>query len=128
MNKEVIEDAEVLYRVVRNSSPETFINNKPKAALFMDENGVSVERNGDRDENDIIDTFKARFNCKGRNDYKTSVKISAYDCRKVDTYPTPIHNKKNKFHAEIHDSEQNVLIPMIKAMQLASLCKIVEQA
>ena len=35
-----IEDSEMLYRVVRRSDPDGFIQGRPTAALFMDEKGV----------------------------------------------------------------------------------------
>ena len=41
-----IEDSEMLYRVVRRSDPDGFIQGRPTAALFMDEKGVSVDREG----------------------------------------------------------------------------------
>lgn len=100
MKIDEIEDCEKLYRVVRKSSPDAFINGKPTAALFIDSNGLSVDRDGDRDEKDIIDSFVTRFG--KRNDYGNAVKISAGDCRKIGTYPNPINNHKNRYHAEIH--------------------------
>ena len=56
-----IEDSEMLYRVVRRSDPDGFIHGRPTAALFMDEKGVSVDRDGERCEQEIIETFKKRF-------------------------------------------------------------------
>ena len=35
MDLNVIEEHEMLYRIVRNSYPDAFINNQPTAALFM---------------------------------------------------------------------------------------------
>lgn len=120
MDLNKIEDSEILYRVVRNSDPNGFVNGKPTAALFMDEGGASVDRDGGRNEKDIVDNFRTRF--KKRDDYKTAVKIEAGTCRKVGTYPNPIGNKKNVYHAEIHESENQRVISLLKAMQLANLC------
>lgn len=61
MNENRIEDHEVLYRVVKHSYPDAFIDGKPTSALFMDGGGVSVDRNGERDEDAIIKTLKNVF-------------------------------------------------------------------
>lgn len=118
-----ISDSEMLYRVVRKSFPDGFINGAPTAALFIDAAGASVERDGGRCEQDIICQFIKRFG--RRDDYATAVKLSAADCRSVDTYPNPIGNHKNKFHAEIWDSDKTREISLLKAIKLAKLCQVV---
>ena len=124
MDLNKIEDYEMLYRVVRNSYPDAFIDGKPTAALFMDEKGASVERDGGRSEDEIISMCRSRF--ARRADYKTAVKITAGECREADTYPNPVGNHKNAYHAEIHNSEQVVEISLFKAIQLAARCRVVE--
>lgn len=124
MNKNIIDDNEILYRAIRKSCPNALINGKPSAALFIDENGVSVDRDGGRDEKSIIDSFKERFD-KKMNDYDCSVRIRVKDCRRVGTYVNPIGNKKNVFHAEIHESREVVKISLLKAILLAQECQIV---
>lgn len=121
MDLDNITDSEILYRMVKKSDPDGFINGKPTAALFMDENGASVGRDGGRTEEDIIEKFKWRF--RKKDDYKTAVKISAGECRSVETFPNPIGNHKNPYHAEIWDSEEQQLISLFKAIKLAQLCK-----
>lgn len=124
MDLNKIEDCEILYRVVRNSYPDGFIEGKPTAALFMDDKGASVDRDGGRSEELIVESLQKRF--ERREDYKTSVKITAGECKSINTYPNPIHNHKNIYHAEIHDSTQVVEIGLLKAMQLAAMCRVVE--
>ena len=118
MEKDKIEDTEILYRAVRESNPGAFVDGKPTAALFMDPGGASVDRDGNREEKEIIESFKYRF--KKNNDYKTAVKISAGECRTVGTYPTPVGSKI--FNAEIWDTEEVKLVSLLKAIQLAKLC------
>lgn len=65
MDLNKIEDYEFLYRVVRNSYPDAFVNGKPTAALFMDSDGASVERDGGRSEEVIVAACRSRF---GRRD------------------------------------------------------------
>ena len=116
-----IADSEILYRMVKKFDPNGFINGKPTAALFMDKSGASVDRDGGRSEEEIIENFKWRF--RKKDDYKTSVKISARQCRNSDTFPNPIGNHKNPYHAEIWDSEDERVISLFKAMKLAQLCR-----
>lgn len=125
MDLDKIEDTEILYRVVRESDPDGFISGKPTAALFMDERGASVDRDGERTEQEIVETLKKRFG--RRNDYKTAVKIGAGECRSVEAYPNPIENKKNIYHAEIWESKDEKTVSLLKAIRLARLCKEVHE-
>ena len=123
MDLNKITDEEMLYRVVRKSDPDSFIDGKPTAALFIDAGGASVDRDGGRKETDIIAKFQSRF--KKNEDYCNAVKIQASECRNIGTYPNPIGNKKNKYHAEIHESESEKEVSLLKALQLAQACKVV---
>lgn len=123
MNKNKIDDSEILYRVIRKSYPNTFSRTgKLLGAVFIDPKGASVERDGGRKEPDIIESLKKRFK---NNDYDCSAKITAFGCRKANTFPNPVGNQKNEYHAEIWESETQQEISLAKAMQLASLCTIV---
>lgn len=67
----------MLYRVIIRSQPDTIDNaGRPTSALFKQENGVSVDRDGERDEQDIIGAFKDRFGKR----YKGLVRVGANIC------------------------------------------------
>lgn len=118
MDKDVIENHEILYRTVKKSYPDAFINNMPSPALFMDESGLSVDRDGGREENKIIEKFKARF----KDDYGGAVSVRASECRTIGTQPIAKPSKSNKYHAEIHESEDVVKISQLKALRLSQIC------
>ena len=125
MNLNQIDNSETLFRVVRKSDPNGFIDGKPTAALFIDPRGTSVDRDGGRKESEIIDSFRKRFD--KRDDYGKAVKIGAGTCRAIGTYPNPIGNTRNKYHAEIWESEKEPVISLLKAIRLAAECKMVEE-
>lgn len=125
MNLNQIDNSETLFRVVRKSDPNGFIDGKPTAALFIDPRGTSVDRDGGRKESEIIDSFRKRFD--KRDDYDKAVKIGAGTCRAIGTYLNPIGNTRNKYHAEIWESEKEPVISLLKAIRLAAECKTVEE-
>ena len=68
MTNGVVLDNELLYRVIKRSRPDC-INSKGEVspALFKDKDGVSVDRDGDRTETEVIsfiieNTFPKRAN------------------------------------------------------------------
>lgn len=122
-NKDEILDDEILYRIAKRSDPDAFKDGEPQAALFMDKRGASVDRDGGRPEKDIIDKFQWRF--RKNNEYRATVRIDAGRCRSAGTFLNPIGNLSNQYHAEIWDSEDVVEVSLLKAMQLASMCKVV---
>ena len=126
MRADIIDDDEILYRVVKKSDPDGFIDGKPTAALFIDARGTSVDRDGGREEKKIIESFVKRF--KNSNGISNAVKITAKKSREIGTYPNPIHNKGNIYHAEIHESKDVIQISLVKAIQLAKECIIVSDS
>ena len=59
--EETVQRHELLYRVIKRSQPDSMDEKgRPTSALFKQDNGVSVDRDGDRDEKIIIKTFKER--------------------------------------------------------------------
>ena len=72
--EETVQRHELLYRVIKRSQPDSMDEKgRPTSALFKQDNGVSVDRDGDRDEKIIIKTFKERFDKR----FKGLVKVKA---------------------------------------------------
>lgn len=60
--EETVQRNEMLYRVIKRSQPDSMDEKgRPTSALFKQDNGVSVDRDGSRNEKIIIKTFKERF-------------------------------------------------------------------
>ncbi len=68
---------EVLYRMIKRSQPDAMDENGHlTSALFKQENSVSVDRDGGREEEEIIKKFKDRFDKR----FKGLVKVGAEVC------------------------------------------------
>lgn len=123
MNPSHIDDEEILYRAIVGPQRDLLSQGSPDAALFIDESGLSVDRDGGRCDSEVLRSFSARFHRQGCD---AAVKISAEKCRDAGAYPLATGNRKNKYHAEIHDSKQEVKLSLLKAMKIANLCEIVK--
>lgn len=110
--------SEILYRVVKRSQPDTIDEyGKPTSALFKDDNGVSVDRDGGRVEPEIIDRFKDIFDQR----FKGLVSVGADVCIDNNMAVIPDHC----YHAEIFDDFQKTPLSQLKALILADSCRIV---
>jgi len=117
-----IGDDEKLYRrVIINPNNWDEEENRPSSAVFKDSNGTSVDRAGERTEQQVIDNFKNNY------DLKAIVNVKAGFCRESNTYPiyTPYPPAtENIYHAEIHDSNTEKQISKSKARKLAKNAEI----
>jgi hypothetical protein len=96
----IIADKEILYRAVPNNPIMwKFKMNRPSSAVFKDERGVSVDRDGGRNERQVIDDFNGRMPGRGL------VSIKAKTCREIGTEPVARPLENNIYHAEIYDSD-----------------------
>ena len=126
MDLNYIDDDEMLYRCIRKSDPNVFRDGKPLPGLFFDKKGASVSRDGGREEREILQQLSKKVLKDHKSDWGGCVKIKAKDCRRVETYLAPIGNKKDIFHAEIHESKEEVIISLIKAILLCRYCQVLE--
>src|SRR5690625_3134782 len=121
--KKTIEKHEQLYRKVI-MKPNFWKKDlgKPSSAVFKDSKGVSVDRDGERSECDITETFKERF---GAENMKAIVAITAEFCYEIDTHLVYSPTEDNKYHAEIHASVDKIPLGTSKARKLAKECTII---
>lgn len=117
----VVQREEILYRVIKRSQPDTVDNNgHPTSALFKQEDGVSVDRDGERRESTIIETFKNRFEKR----FKGLVKVQASVC--IDNAMAVIpETKSNIYHAEIFENTNKEPLTQLKALILADSSEMV---
>lgn len=119
--EETVQRNELLYRVVKRSQPDSMDEKgRPTSALFKQDNGVSVDRDGNRNEEVIIKTFKERFDRR----FKGLVKVGANVC--IDNGMAVIpETSSNIYHAEIFENEDKVPLGQLKALILADSSDIV---
>lgn len=115
---EMVERSEILYRAVKRSQPDTIDEHgKPTPALFKDDNGVSVDRDGGRLEDEIVDCFMKRFGQR----FKALFCFGAETCLDNNMAVIPDHD----YHAEIFDDYQKTPLSPLNALILADACKAV---
>lgn len=109
-----ITNNEILYRAIPNQ-PNFWneIENRPTSALFKDAKGVSVDRDGERTEDEILSKL---LQC--RKDYGAG-KIAAEICNSIDLYLKPDKRPENDYHALILASEDKIQISNGKARKLS---------
>lgn len=118
MDKTVVVRSEILYRVVKRSQPDTIDEHgKPTSALFKDDSGVSVDRDGGRSEPEVVDRFKNFFGQR----FKGLVRVGADVC--IDNNMAVIPD--DGYHAEIFDDFQKTPLSQLKALILADSCRVV---
>ena len=120
MLDEEISNEEILYRAVSfNPNLWSTQENRPSSAVFKDSKGVSVDRNGKREESEIIENLKSRF------ELKAILSISALECREIETCPISDPLPDNIYHALILESEDKISISSGKARKLVKKASVV---
>jgi hypothetical protein len=112
-----IQDIELLYRAIHPS----FWNeeeNRPSSALFKDEKGVSVDRDGERNQKDII-----LFLLSDRSGYGAG-NLNAGETRKIGTFLKSSKIPNNNYHALIFESETKIKLSNSKAKSLSRTINI----
>jgi hypothetical protein len=119
MLEEYIENNEFLYRrVILNPNFWDFENNRPSSAIYKDSNGVSVDRQHNRSDKDIIEQYK-------EYPIRAIAKVLTATCRNIETYPIYKPVSDNIYHCEILDAIDKVQISGSKAKKLRDNSEII---
>lgn len=120
MDKDVAR-SETLYRVVKRSQPDSMsADGHPTSALFKQEGGVSVDRDGGRAEEEVICTFKERFTKRFKGLVCVGADICIDHCMAVIPETT-----SNEFHAEIFDNFEKKPLSPLNALILADAARVI---
>lgn len=122
---EHIRDEECLYRAVR-ALPNLWKDkqNRPSSVVFDNPDGVSVDRDGLRQETEIVDRLRETIDPVVG--LRAVIRITAGECREIGTHPVADPREDNAFHAEIHGSDRTIWIPeKAKRRELAKRAQIV---
>lgn len=119
--EETVQRNELLYRVIKRSQPDSMDENgRPTSALFKQDNGVSVDRDGARGEEVIIKTFKNRFDKR----FKGLVKVGANICIDHNMAVIP-ETSSNIYRAEIFENTDKDPLGQLNALILADGSEVV---
>lgn len=121
MLTDTVKDTERLYRAVKRSRPGWLDYGKPTSAMFRDSNGVSVDRDGERDEDDIIDAQKTNFGKR----LKGVTKVGAKNCYDVGATIEAAPSEDNIYHANIWLDLTDKKKEMLQAYMIAQAAEIV---
>lgn len=113
-----IQDNEILYRAIHPSF-WNYEEDRPTSALFKDRKGVSVDRDGNRNENEVIN-----FLLNSRKNFGAG-KLNAGQTRNIGTYLKPDKIPDNDFHALILESDTRILLSNRKAKELSRMINII---
>ncbi len=106
-----ISDPELLYKAIKPLE-HFWKDGYPSSAAFKDSKGLSVDRDGGRPKQEIIDNLKSRF------ETIAIVSVLAKTCREIGTYPVSRPLEANIYHAEIHRSETEISLTSSLAKKL----------
>lgn len=123
MLSEKIQESEELYRAVKRSKPDWLDGrNIPTSAMFKEANGVSVDRDGGRNEPEII-----RFMCDVSfpKRLKGIIKISAEECFLSGCEVKAAPSENNPYHANIFLEASDMRRKNIQALKLAKASKLI---
>lgn len=116
---------EILYRAVKRSKPDWLDDKgKPTSAMFKDENGNSVDRDGERTLEEVVGFMNGGV-FKGR--LKGVVSLNAGECMS-EPYAAEVvaaPSIENPYHANIYTCADNELISPLQALKLADISKVV---
>lgn len=112
---------ELLYRIINpKSSFWDEEKNRPSSGAFKEKEGLSVDRLGQRTEDEAISTLKKRdFNIR------CLCAFSVDFCKRLPAIVLYKPEIDNEFHSEVHDSEEKIILSSSKAKKLAKNSRVI---
>ena len=92
---------------------------RPTSGAFKDRNGLSVDRQGQRQNNDAISQLNSRLPGIG-----AIVSVEYQQCTEIPVLVVYKPLPENEFHSEIHDSKDRIALASSKARKLSQLVRI----
>lgn len=118
-----IQAHEQLYRAVKRSKPDWLdSNNRPTSAMFKDDGGVSVDRDGARGEPEIFN-FMCEISLPKR--VKGIVRLPVSECFSAGTKVEAAPSEVNPYHANIFLDSHDIRVQNIQALKLARASRLV---
>jgi hypothetical protein len=112
---------EKLYRKIRPL--EAFWDkerNRPTSGAFKDKRGLSVDRQGDRDDREAIQALDEHLPQEGK-----VVSVTYRQCLDIPIEVIYLPIPENEYHSELHDSPQCVPLSRSKAKRLSEMVSII---
>ena len=117
---EQFEEFERLYRAVYPPEIMSMFwkeNGEISSAAFKDKRGLSVERAGDREENEVISDMHLYF-------YGIIVSVLTRDCLECKAIIKYLPSKRSTYHSEIHGGENRILLSQSQCKHLAKRARL----
>ena len=92
---------------------------RPTSGAFKDQNGLSVDRQGQRQNNDAINQLNSRLPGIG-----AIVSVEYQQCTEIPVLVVYKPLPENEFHSQVHDSEDRIALSSSKARKLSQLVRI----
>jgi len=121
MLDDVVNDDEYLFRgVVKNNWD--ILNNRPSSAAFKGSTGVSVDRDGERNETDCIQGLLQN------KPFFAICKVLTGDVRGLNAIVQYLPVEGNIYHSEIHNSLDEILLKGKKPSKIREMSTVVYQS
>ena len=92
---------------------------RPTSGAFKDQNGLSVDRQGQWQNNDAINQLNSRLPGIG-----AIVSVEYQQCTEIPVLVVYKPLPENEFHSQVHDSEDRIALSSSKARKLSQLVRI----
>jgi len=92
-------------------------NGEISSAVFKDKKGLSVERAGDRIEDEVINDMRLFF-------YGAIISIVVIDCSLCGAVVKYLPTKRSIYHSEIHGEKDRILLSQSQCKYLAKMAKV----